>query len=417
MATLPLSALSKIASLDGLCIAYPEILRCEQYIYGQRDTRQEHHTTSPTLVLTTTPAMCIYAYHHYPRCGHISHFTATGCQEFTNQLRLIAGSAEAASCNDTQVTHDLLPSDHPDLCLQCEYEWSEAVLNNTSESLSTKQYRSIEGLDAKMSFIEIWARMTSDVRNEDASKPVPMFSNDDDEQGDVFFDISQELDGKYDCCHPLQLPQVPERPASMDHVDITKSDTSDDNSSLFYLNLASDTDDTSETVPLCMAQSPLECKDAGSFESGMRTRSKINLLDPLPSPRELYADLVKVLKETPPHSFLKNLSVVADVQSHADLSSQGELSDFADEDDLSGQSYATDNTLWRASMSDVSSIIFPPHTAYEWIPDLDLAGIAMARGLTDWPPVQGSQTFPTQSEDEDDDDSDGGCPLEDVSLS
>ncbi|KAJ5587581.1 uncharacterized protein N7459_003346 [Penicillium hispanicum] len=363
--------------------------------------------------------MCIYTYHHYPLCGHISHFTVNGCQEFTNQLRLVAGSDETASCNDAKVTHNLLPSQHANLCLQCEFEWSEAVINNHHTSLLPQSYRSIEGLDAKEPFIEFAARMTGVVRNEGASDPVSSCA--DDGQNDIFLDLAQEFDFE-NACECQYAPQLPQR-APIDH---TTQTTSDDHSSLLYLNLTPHTD-TSELVPLCMKPLDFECKDTGTFEPGMETRSKINLLDPLPSLEALYADLAKALKETSPETFLADSSMVSNVLSHADQSSQEETTgDSADEGE---QSDATDDSLWRASMSDVSSIVFPPHTAYEWIPDLDLAGIAMARGLVDWQPMQDTPTHQSQCEtadaDADDesasqasfssDQSDGGCPLEDTS--
>lgn len=290
------------------------------------------------------------------------------------------------------------------------------MLTNTYEP---RPYRSIEGMDAKMPFIEIWARMTGDLTKEDTNEPVSIFSN--NQQNDPFFGISQEFDCKYTCCHPLQFSQEPKQLSPFKHVSEVK--TSDDHSTLFYLNLESESETMSEHLPIPMTHPGMECEDVGGLGSGMRKSSNLNLLDPLPYPGELYADLVKALKETPPGSlFMKDPTVRTDARSHADFPSQEEMSGLTDEVEPSqqsyAQSYATDNTLWRASMSNVSSIEFPVHDPCKWIPDQDLAGIAIARGL-----IEDYLTFPSQSEDDDaddesesqpaydSDDSEGGCPL------
>ncbi|KAJ5802710.1 uncharacterized protein N7503_005160 [Penicillium pulvis] len=103
--------------------------------------------------------MCRYAYHHYPNCGHIANYTVMGCLEFTNQLRYLANVEMYLACDDIKISHDLLPADHPDLCLQCAYEWKSTYPQQEHETQFAKRNRAMEGLNAANSIIDFKARM------------------------------------------------------------------------------------------------------------------------------------------------------------------------------------------------------------------------------------------------------------------
>lgn len=115
-----------------------------------------HFSTSP---------MCLYTYHHYPLCGHISNWTVTSCLEFTSQLRLLNGTGHILCCNDVEVTHDLHPTAPHSLCTQCDFNWAEAMTSNEPDTFQPRIYRAIEGLDAKFPMIEFAVRMTVDTSN------------------------------------------------------------------------------------------------------------------------------------------------------------------------------------------------------------------------------------------------------------
>ncbi|KAI9928436.1 hypothetical protein ASPWEDRAFT_738192 [Aspergillus wentii DTO 134E9] len=67
--------------------------------------------------------MCQYNYHHYIHCGHIANFTIDTCIDITNLLRQPNSTTTNRSCTRIDIAHDLLPSSHPTLCLQCENDW------------------------------------------------------------------------------------------------------------------------------------------------------------------------------------------------------------------------------------------------------------------------------------------------------
>ncbi|KAJ5653767.1 hypothetical protein N7490_000770 [Penicillium lividum] len=62
------------------------------------------------------------------------------------------------SCDDIKSSHDLLSSDHPDLCLQCAYDWSSEY-SQGSQIQTPKQNRALEGLDVTLPIIHFKARM------------------------------------------------------------------------------------------------------------------------------------------------------------------------------------------------------------------------------------------------------------------
>lgn len=154
--------------------------------YFRQQLPKENHSSCLSSCLYLL-AMCLYTYHHYPVCGHISNWSVTSCLEFTNFVRQLAGTGRPASCNQIDITHDLLPATHPSLCFQCELQWSENVLTNNPQVLQPKPYLDIEGLSAKSPVIEFEARMPIDVRNQSASN---WYSNRTDKnQYDIFADV------------------------------------------------------------------------------------------------------------------------------------------------------------------------------------------------------------------------------------
>lgn len=133
--------------------------------------------------------MCLYTYHHYPVCGHISNWSVTSCLEFTNYVRKVADTGQTVSCKQVEMTHDLLPATQPSLCVQCEMEWSTAVQHNDRYPLLPNTYRIIEGLDAKSPIIEFDVRMTLDVRKTSSNSSYYVRTTDND-QCDLFAEIS-----------------------------------------------------------------------------------------------------------------------------------------------------------------------------------------------------------------------------------
>ncbi|KAJ5946332.1 hypothetical protein N7454_003171 [Penicillium verhagenii] len=137
--------------------------------------------------------MCRYTYHHYPNCGHIAHYTVMSCLEFTNQLRMFA-SADVIfpepyhlTCDDIKISHDLLPSDHPDLCLQCSYDWSSTYTQNNNANHLPQRNRALEGLDATRPIIDLKARMvvqTNPDPNNLHNKQTDMYQNNPNTVGD-----------------------------------------------------------------------------------------------------------------------------------------------------------------------------------------------------------------------------------------
>ncbi|CAG8897668.1 unnamed protein product [Penicillium egyptiacum] len=106
--------------------------------------------------------MCKHTYHHYPSCGHISNWSMTSCQEYTNKLRL-TGPERSVSCTQIKPSHDLLLSTQPSMCVQCEREWAENLSSHGGDQTQTSNsYRKIEGLGAIGNVIEVNARMVSD---------------------------------------------------------------------------------------------------------------------------------------------------------------------------------------------------------------------------------------------------------------
>ncbi|KAJ5160256.1 uncharacterized protein N7482_007260 [Penicillium canariense] len=109
--------------------------------------------------------MCIYTYHHYPVCGHISNWTVTSCKEFTNRLRLLARGGMSGSCNRIRATHDLLSATEADICGQCKYELREAAFYGVRDAFAPKTYQEIEGLSWKTPIIELVTQMNVGVSN------------------------------------------------------------------------------------------------------------------------------------------------------------------------------------------------------------------------------------------------------------
>ncbi|KAJ5558227.1 hypothetical protein N7461_002199 [Penicillium sp. DV-2018c] len=104
--------------------------------------------------------MCKHTYHHYPSCGHISNWSMTSCQEYTNELRL-AGPGRSVACTNITASHDLLLLSQPSMCVQCESEWAESLYRENLGTKVRRSYRTIEGLDVTGQLIRLDARMVS----------------------------------------------------------------------------------------------------------------------------------------------------------------------------------------------------------------------------------------------------------------
>ncbi|CAG8429432.1 unnamed protein product [Penicillium salamii] len=100
--------------------------------------------------------MCHHTYHHYPSCGHISNWSMTSCQEYTNKLRL-AGLDRSALCEAISTSHNLLQSTQPSMCIKCESEWASSIAEGSTQKL----YQAIEGMNHPGCIFEIEARMVS----------------------------------------------------------------------------------------------------------------------------------------------------------------------------------------------------------------------------------------------------------------
>ncbi|KAJ5213261.1 hypothetical protein N7449_000430 [Penicillium cf. viridicatum] len=136
--------------------------------------------------------MCKHTYHHYPSCGHISNWSMTSCQEYTNKLRL-AGPECSASCTQITPSHDLLLSTQPSMCVQCESEWAENLSSGDDQIQSSNSYRSIEGMDARQ-IIEVNARMVSEPIYNDRDTS----STDHSDNGQVFLGAGVDDSGNGD---------------------------------------------------------------------------------------------------------------------------------------------------------------------------------------------------------------------------
>lgn len=97
--------------------------------------------------------MCHHTYHHYPSCGHISNWSMTSCQEYTNKL-LLAGPEHSAPCEVVHSSHDVLQSTQPPMCVQCESNWVYSITHGETQGPIESQFQ-------LGYMIEINARMVS----------------------------------------------------------------------------------------------------------------------------------------------------------------------------------------------------------------------------------------------------------------
>ncbi|KAJ5199709.1 hypothetical protein N7491_009493 [Penicillium cf. griseofulvum] len=135
--------------------------------------------------------MCNYTYHHYSSCGHISNWSMSSCQEYTNKLRL-TGPERSVSCTQIEYSHDLLLSTLPSMCVECESEWAESLSNGDSQTQTTNSYRAIEGLDAAGHIIQVSAVSNSTSDDSNAS------SSDHSDNGQIFLGAAVDDSGNAD---------------------------------------------------------------------------------------------------------------------------------------------------------------------------------------------------------------------------
>ncbi|CAI7582297.1 unnamed protein product [Penicillium crustosum] len=88
--------------------------------------------------------MCKHTYHHYPSCGHISNWSMTSCQEYTNKLRLASPEC-ITPCTQITLSHDLLFSAQPSIDDQIQ---------------SSNSYQLVDAMDDSQ-IIQVNARMVS----------------------------------------------------------------------------------------------------------------------------------------------------------------------------------------------------------------------------------------------------------------
>lgn len=311
--------------------------------------------------------MCIYTYHHYPLCGHISNWTVTSCLEFTNQLRLLHGTGAVLCCDDVEVTHDLHPTAPHSLCVQCDFEWTEAMTSPDPEALQPKIYRNIEGLDAKFPVIEFAVRMTIDVTDSSSARST------DAARSDVFAALVRDFVPAHTCCHP-----GPEAKSS--NVDRVAQATSNDVGSTYKDDSAS------------ANQAGLQ----GGVTSQPDTGEELQRSEELPNLEVLTADILRAVAENNSTDVVSDTPSVYSRDSNA-CSSDGNAS--ATSTDTMGllrrrKPPAVGNNTWHHTLSDASSLYFIGRARYGWLSDLDFASTEISRHLDE---VEGRVRVPVET--------------------
>ncbi|CAI7634400.1 unnamed protein product [Penicillium palitans] len=137
--------------------------------------------------------MCKHTYHHYIGCGHISNWSMTSCQEYTNKLRL-AGPERSAPCTQITVSHDLLFSAQPSMCVQCEREWVENFASRRDDQTqSSNSYGLVDAMDDSQ-IIEVNARMVSNPTHNDRDTS----RTDHSDNGQIFLGAAVDDSGNGD---------------------------------------------------------------------------------------------------------------------------------------------------------------------------------------------------------------------------
>lgn len=301
--------------------------------------------------------MCFYTYHHYPLCGHISNWTVTSCLEFTNRLRVLAGSGQAVSCKDVETTHDLLPTAQHHLCVQCELEREDLPAYDDRDALLPTNYRAIEGLNAKSPIIEFAVRMTIDVRDQVAS-PSPSEIADDDQSGG-FADIARSPGSRHCyycyCCHSSEspLPSVYHDPRS---------------------DVRTGSDLFSDIVSDCVK--PLGLGDDVASRSGTGKKYLDTNSEEIPYEyeRRAIAELVTALGGNTPSGGLIDSSSIYTRNSSVSASSLKAANSSTEtlEHPKLKTTFSSD-ALWNPDLSDESSLHFRGHPPYDWISDIERA--------------------------------------------
>ncbi|KAJ6006118.1 hypothetical protein N7451_004062 [Penicillium sp. IBT 35674x] len=352
--------------------------------------------------------MCRYTYHHYPNCGHIANYIVMGCLEFTNQLRYLANVERHLSCDDIKISHDLLPADHPDLCLQCAYDWKSRYPQQDHKTQFPKRNRAMEGLDAAYPIIDFQARMVgpkrgpntnetrtdiyqsnlvrrdpkctcpactklasirSDVREDLDSLTcgssmsldsafIDTFDSFCDFELDVSHDSGFDSHEMTDAC--LQYDLDHERhgvyTSAGDCFDVCGIDdllsTSCDSDHLSYdssidfsrIDENDDLEPMPEIVTDCLAQSNIDCVEDHTTDS-----AKINLLAGLPSHKEITLELIQAVQIG-----ITSSDITPEISTTANKSKATQKSlDISKTPTLNHSDSKA--SLWRASMSSASS--------------------------------------------------------------
>lgn len=299
--------------------------------------------------------MCIYTYHHYPLCGHISNWSVTSCLEFTNQLRLLHGTGDVLCCDDVEVTHDLHPTAPHSLCAQCDFDWTEAMTSQDPDALQPKIYRNIEGLDAKYPVIEFAVRMTVDVTDNSSARST------DTDKSDVFASLARENAPGNLCCHSSSQKISP----NADRVTQASSN-----------GMVPTTEGNSDSVnPL-----GLQGEAASQPETGEELQTDG---DELPRPEALTADILRALAQSHSTDVVTDTPSVYSRDSNACSSDGNASTTSTDTMELLRRrnAPADGHRLWHHTLSDASSLHLIGRARYGWLSELDFASAEISRHL------------------------------------
>ncbi|KAJ5898132.1 hypothetical protein N7504_008420 [Penicillium tannophilum] len=366
--------------------------------------------------------MCRHTYHHYPNCGHIANYTVMGCLEFTNQLRYLANMERHLSCDDIKISHDLLPADHPDLCLQCAYDWKSTYPQQDHETQLPKRNRAMEGLNAVYPIIDFKARMSNSARRAPGCMCSACIRS-----ASVRSDVREDLDS-LTCGSPMSLDSLcfdtfdpscdVELDLDLDHerhgaciltgggFDVCDIDnlfpTLCNFDHLSYISSIDfshiDENDIFEPMPEivtdCLAQLDLDCVEDHTTDS-----TKIDLLAELPSHKDVILELVQAFR-----TGITSNDITPEISTTAIKSKITQESlDISKTPTLNHSDSKT--SLWRASMSSASSPQFR-NSADKWFSGLELSSFGTEDNIDTLVRHGANAEFLDFSDDEE-----GGCLL------
>ncbi|KAJ5656111.1 hypothetical protein N7507_008061 [Penicillium longicatenatum] len=389
--------------------------------------------------------MCRYEYHYYPKCGHIANYTVVSCLEFTNHLRFQTANVgdspcepRHSSCNDIKASHDLLPPDHPDLCLQCAYDWN---LPQDHDAQSPKNNRALEGLNAADPIIDFKARMVVPKRSRvtntihetrtDIYQSHPSGYHTEYTCSASFSSVGSPMNLEFPRCVPFDSSRTLEFDTSCD-LDYDSDEATDPYSQLdlgheshglypstgtcfdvcatdglssaFYdfehlsyvssvdssdIDMNDDLEPMPEIVTECLAQLDLGCVEKDMTHNG------IDLLAALPSPKHIIIELIQACRT----GIISN-HITPEILPLDDGSNDNQT---LRKPTPTLNHYDSKTSLWHANMSSVSSPDFRNY-ADKWFSDLELASFGIKTSLDSTVEYGATAEFLDLSDDEE-----GGC--------